>query len=93
MDISVGQVIIWLIIGALAGSLAGMVVRGRKKGFGRVSNLIVGLLGAVIGGFLFDLLKIDLGLGELQLSFDDLVAAFVGAIILLLVVSFIRHRR
>ena len=83
MSISAGQLIVWLIIGALAGSMAGWVVTRRKRGFGRLTNLIIGLLGAVIGGFLFDLLEVDLGLGELVLTAEDLVAAFVGALLLL----------
>jgi len=92
MDISAGQLIIWLIIGALAGSLAGWVTMRSKKGFGRISNLVIGLIGAVLGGFLFDLLNIDLGLGELTLTAEDLIAAFVGSLILIAVIRLIRSR-
>ena len=92
MDISAGQLIIWLIIGGLAGSLAGWITTRSKRGFGRISNLIIGLIGAVIGGFLFDLLEIDLGLGELTLTAEDLIAAFVGSLILIAVIRMIRSR-
>ena len=91
ITVNVGQLIIWLIIGTLAGSLAGMVFTNRKRGFGRAGNIIVGLLGAIIGGFMFSLLNINLGLDQWSISLEDLVSAFVGAAALLAVVSFIRR--
>ncbi|MBN1283818.1 MAG: GlsB/YeaQ/YmgE family stress response membrane protein [Anaerolineae bacterium] len=92
MNISLGQVIVWLIVGALAGSLAGMIVTRRRKGYGPLTNIVLGLIGAVIGGFLFKLLNINLGLGEIAISFDDLVAAFVGSLILLGIVALLMRR-
>jgi len=83
MQITFIQIIVWLIVGALAGSLVGTVVKRSREGFGRWTNLGIGLIGAVVGGFLFDLFGIDLGLGELAISFQDLVAAFVGSLIFL----------
>ena len=44
-------ILIWIIVGAVAGWLAGLVVRG--FGFGLVGNIVVGILGAVLGGWLF----------------------------------------
>ena len=76
---------VWLIVGLLAGSLAGLVVKGKKKGFGRITNLGIGLAGAVIGGFLFDRLKVDFGLAGISISLQDVVSAFVGSLILLAV--------
>ena len=93
MEISVGQVIVWIIIGALAGSLTGMVMTRSRQGFGRWTNLVVGLIGALIGGFLFDLFNIDLGLGELAITFEDLLAAFIGSLILLAIIAFLRRMR
>lgn len=81
MDVTITELVTWIIVGALAGSLAGMVVKRRKEGLGRFSNLGIGLAGAVIGGFLFDLLKIDLGLMDIKISLGDVTAAFVGALI------------
>ncbi|MBN1679514.1 MAG: GlsB/YeaQ/YmgE family stress response membrane protein [Anaerolineae bacterium] len=86
---STDQIIIWLIVGALAGSLVGMLITRDRKGFGLVRNLIVGLLGALIGGVIFDILDVDLGLGDLAITAEDLVAAFVGSLLLLVVVSFL----
>ncbi|MEM7028230.1 MAG: GlsB/YeaQ/YmgE family stress response membrane protein [Chloroflexota bacterium] len=93
MTISLGQIIVWLIIGALAGSLAGMVVRRSTSGFGRFGNLILGLIGAVIGGYLFDFFNINLGLGSLTITFEDLIAAFAGSLILLAIIGLLRRRR
>ena len=84
------QVIVWLVIGGLAGFIVGLIFKGKKKGFGFFSNLLIGLIGAVIGGFVFDLLNVRLGLGQIVLSFDDLIAAVAGAFILLIVISVLR---
>ncbi|MCP3899261.1 MAG: GlsB/YeaQ/YmgE family stress response membrane protein [Desulfobacteraceae bacterium] len=89
-NITTDQVIIWLIIGALAGFIVGLILKRKKKGFGFFSNLIIGLIGAVIGGFLFDLLSIRTGLGKIVLSFDDLIAAIAGSFVLLIVLAILR---
>jgi len=83
MQITFIQIIVWLVVGALAGSLVGSVIKRSREGFGLWTNLGVGLIGAAVGGFLFDLFGIDLGLGELSVSFEDLLAAFVGSLIFL----------
>jgi uncharacterized membrane protein YeaQ/YmgE (transglycosylase-associated protein family) len=77
----VGKLVIWLIVGALAGTVAGRLVTFSREGLGYWTNIGVGMLGAVVGGWLFGLFGIDLGLGELKVSFEDLVAAFVGSLI------------
>ncbi len=92
MQITLIQIIVWLIVGALAGSLVGKVVKRSRGGFGRWTNLGVGLIGAAVGGFLFDLFGIDLGLGELAISFQDLVAAFVGSLVFLAAVLIVRKQ-
>ncbi len=89
--VSTGQVIAWLIIGAFAGSLAAWVVTRRRRGFGVLANIVIGMVGAIIGGFLFELLNINLGLGQITLSVEDLVAAFVGSLILILLIVMIRR--
>lgn len=77
--------VIWfLIIGALAGFLAGKILRG--GGFGLIGNLIVGIIGALIGGFMFGLL----GLSSSGLL-GSLVTATVGAIVLLWLVGFAKR--
>lgn len=90
---SLEQLVVWLIIGALAGSLASMVVTGSRRGYGPATNILIGLVGAVIGGYVFDKLDVDLGLGSLTISFEEVVAAFVGSLILLALISFLQRRR
>ncbi len=92
MQITFIQIIVWLIVGALAGSLVGTVIKRSREGFGLWTNLAVGLIGAAVGGFLFDLFGIDLGLGELSVSFEDLLAAFVGSLIFLAAVLIVKKQ-
>ncbi|MBA2780143.1 GlsB/YeaQ/YmgE family stress response membrane protein [Billgrantia kenyensis] len=76
--------IAWLVIGGLAGWIAGNIMRG--GGFGILPNIGVGIVGAVIGGFLFRLLGLQAG-GLI----GSLVTATVGAVVLLWVISKIRQ--
>jgi uncharacterized membrane protein YeaQ/YmgE (transglycosylase-associated protein family) len=72
------SVIAWVIIGLIAGWLAGTVSRGR--GFGCIADIILGMVGAVIGGWIFEKLNIR-GAGLLY----SIAAATVGAVILVAV--------
>ncbi len=92
MNVTVSQIIVWLIVGVLAGSLTGVVVKGTKKGFGPFTNLGIGLVGALIGGSIFRAFNIDLGLGDLAISFQDLLAAFLGSLIFLWLVWLIQKK-
>jgi uncharacterized membrane protein YeaQ/YmgE (transglycosylase-associated protein family) len=91
MSISIGEIIVWLIIGALAGTLAGRLVTFTKRGFGFWANTGVGMLGALVGGFLFRLFHIDLGLGEIKITFEDLISAFVGSLLCIIAWRLIRR--
>ena len=81
---SLSALIWFLLIGLLAGWLAGQVMRG--GGFGIVGDMIVGVIGALIGGWVFGLLGI--GAGGL---IGALITAFVGAVILLFLIRLIRR--
>jgi uncharacterized membrane protein YeaQ/YmgE (transglycosylase-associated protein family) len=81
MDIP--SLIIFLAIGAAAGWIAGQLTKGR--GFGLIVNTLVGIVGAVLGGLLFD----QLGIIAPGLI-GTLVAAVIGAIVLLFVVRLIK---
>lgn len=75
---------IWfLVVGLIAGWLAGQIMKG--KGFGLWGNLIVGVIGAFVGGFLFDLLGLSFG-GIV----GSLIAALVGAIVLLWIIGLVK---
>jgi uncharacterized membrane protein YeaQ/YmgE (transglycosylase-associated protein family) len=82
---SIGQVIVWIIVGGFAGTVAGRVVTLKKEGLGRWTNFLVGIVGALLGGALFKLFRIDFGLGDLKVTFEDLIAAFVGSLLVIFV--------
>jgi uncharacterized membrane protein YeaQ/YmgE (transglycosylase-associated protein family) len=77
--------LLFLLIGLAAGWLAGQIMRGHD--FGLVGNLIVGVIGALLGGFLFHLVGLPAG-GLL----GSLICATVGAIVLLLLLKLIRKQ-
>jgi uncharacterized membrane protein YeaQ/YmgE (transglycosylase-associated protein family) len=55
---SINQIVVWIIIGLLGGSLAGLIITRERKGFGILRNLGVGLVGALVGGLVFRLFGI-----------------------------------
>ncbi len=71
--------LVWLLVGLIAGWLAGLVVRG--GGFGVVGDIVIGILGAILGGLLFSVLGLHLGIGGIL---ETIIVAFVGAVILTL---------
>lgn len=79
--------VIFLICGAVAGWLAGLVMKGR--GFGVLGNIIVGILGGLLGGFLFDTLGVALGSGIV----NYILTAMIGAIVLLFLVGLIKKAK
>jgi uncharacterized membrane protein YeaQ/YmgE (transglycosylase-associated protein family) len=83
MDVQ--SLIIWLIVGAIAGWLAGMVVKG--GGFGLIGDIIVGIVGALIAGWLLPQLGIVIGGGLVGAIID----AFIGAVILLIIIRLIKR--
>lgn len=78
-------IIAWLIIGAIAGWLAGVLVKG--GGFGLIVDIIVGIVGAFIGGWLAGVLHISLGSGWI----GSIITAVIGAVILLFVIRLVRR--
>ncbi|MBD3851233.1 MAG: GlsB/YeaQ/YmgE family stress response membrane protein [Acidobacteria bacterium] len=81
MDIT--SLVIFLVIGAIAGWLAGVVMKG--GGFGLVGDIVVGIVGAVVGGWLFGVFGITAG-GLV----GAIITAFVGACVLLFVIRLIK---
>ena len=81
MNISLQQFIVWLVVGALAGTLTGRLVTWSKKGLGRWTNLGVGMAGALIGGLIFKTLDILPALRDYKITFQDLVSAIVGSLL------------
>ena len=83
MDVQ--ALIIWLIVGAIAGWLAGMVVKG--SGYGLIGDIVVGILGGLIAGWLLPQLGIAIGGGFIAAIID----AFIGAVILLIALRLVKR--
>ncbi len=94
ISVTVEQVIAWIIIGLIAGLVASIFVRGRVSMFGL---LFVGLLGAVVGGFIFfDLLNIQPSgelAGGILIRWIDMIVSIIGALIVMAVTSAFYWRR
>ena len=79
------QLLWFLLIGLVAGWLAGQLMKG--GGFGLIGDLVIGVVGAILGGWLFGVLGISVG-GSL---IGSLVTAVVGAVVLLFLVRLIKR--
>ena len=79
------ELLVFLIVGAVAGWLAGQIVKG--GGYGLIGDIIVGIVGAYIAGFLFPRLGISLGAGIV----GEIISAAIGAIILLAVIRAVKR--
>ncbi|MBA8902575.1 MULTISPECIES: GlsB/YeaQ/YmgE family stress response membrane protein [unclassified Phyllobacterium] len=79
------SLLIFLLVGLIAGWLASQLVRG--GGFGLIGDLIVGVIGAFIAGYLFPRLGISLGAGIL----GSIIAATIGAVILLVILRAVKR--
>lgn len=77
--------LILLLIGAVAGFLAGVIVKG--YGFGIIGNIVVGVVGAIIGGWLLP----QLGLFPGGNIIGQIASATAGAVVLLILISFVRR--
>lgn len=84
MAVGLGGIIGWLVLGGLAGWIASMI-KGKNAQMGIVANVVVGIVGALIGGFLLGLFME--GQAGLFVSF---ITAIVGAVILLSIINMVR---
>jgi uncharacterized membrane protein YeaQ/YmgE (transglycosylase-associated protein family) len=79
------DLIIWLLIGAVAGWLAGQIMKG--YGFGLIGNIVVGIVGAVVAGWLLPMIGLVIGGGIL----GAIINATIGAVILLFVIGLFKR--
>jgi uncharacterized membrane protein YeaQ/YmgE (transglycosylase-associated protein family) len=84
MNMSGESLLVILVVGIVAGWLAGQIVRG--AGFGLIGDLLIGIVGALIGSWLLPQLGIHLGAGIVR----AIINATIGAILLLLVLRLLR---
>ena len=80
------DILTWLIVGLIAGVLASLVMGG--TGYGLVGDIVIGIVGAFVGGWLFRALGVAVPLGGIA---GTILVAFVGAVLLLFVIRLIRR--
>jgi uncharacterized membrane protein YeaQ/YmgE (transglycosylase-associated protein family) len=74
-----------IVIGAIAGWLAGLIVRG--AGFGLIGNIVVGIIGALVAGWLLPQLHVELAVGTL----GSIIDATIGAVVVLVILTLIKR--
>lgn len=79
------SILVFLIVGAIAGWLAGLIVSG--FGFGLIGNIVVGIVGAFIAGYLFPAIGLSLGSGIIA----AIIHSTIGAVILLVLIKVIKR--
>lgn len=83
------NILVWIIVGLIAGWLAGMIVKG--GGYGVVGDIIIGIVGALVGGFLASILFGAENMGN-GINVINIVTAFLGAVILIVVIRALPNR-
>lgn len=84
------NILVWVIVGLIAGFLAGQVMRG--GGYGLIGDIIIGILGGLLGGWVgTTFLHIDAGVNGINL--ESILVAFAGAVLLILILRMIGGRR
>ena len=79
------SIIAALVIGAIAGWLAGQIVRGAR--FGLLGNIVVGIIGSLLASWLLPQLGVSLGSGTAR----DIINATIGAVVVLVILSLVRR--
>ena len=87
---TVGTLIAWLVIGGVAGWLASLVMKTNSQQ-GMLLDIIIGIVGAFIGGFVLDMLDITGGQAVTGFNWVSLITAFIGAVILIALLRLVRR--
>lgn len=90
---TLSQILSWVILALLSGSLVGIVLTRQRGGLGRWRNFGVGLIGALIGALIVGLFRLDLGVFSVTITFTGLLFSIVGALIFVLGLHLLRRRR
>ena len=86
------EIVAWIIVGLMVGGVAGMIGSMRREGFGPVVNMILGLVGAFLGGILVALFNMDFGWGPVLIRYEELVMALAGAVLVVIVVRLVHWK-
>ena len=94
MDISVSEIVVWVIVGMIAGQFVGWLLTGKKEGYGWFKNLTAGLVGGIVGGFVFKkLVGLDFGMSSISISLQDVICAVLGTLLVILGVKIARKKK
>jgi uncharacterized membrane protein YeaQ/YmgE (transglycosylase-associated protein family) len=86
-------IIAWIVLGAIAGYIAGLLVRG-DEGMGVVGHIVLGIVGAVVGGFIANAIGFGSGReGGDVVNLQSIIVAVIGAVIVVLAVGFLNRGR
>lgn len=77
--------LVWIIVGAIAGWLAGIVMKSQQ---GLIGNIIVGIIGGLLGGWVLDLLGVNQGVDGINIA--SILTAFIGAVIFIAILRMVR---
>ncbi len=87
------NIIAWIVLGAIAGYIAGMLVKGDER-WGVIGHIVLGIVGAFVGGFLAQqLFGVNTGAQSGDINIPSIVVAVIGAVIVVLVVNMLTRRR
>ncbi len=88
------NIIAWIVLGAIAGYIAGMLVKGDER-WGVIGHIVLGIVGAFVGGFIALQLGLDSGaaFGGDKISIVSIVVAVIGAVIVVWAVNFFMRGR
>jgi len=86
------EIVAWVIMGILAGAVAGMMTSLKTTSFGKLGRLLLGLAGAFIGGIVVRIAQFDFGWGPVLIRYEELFFSLLGAILLLFVFRLLRSR-
>jgi len=87
------NIIAWIVLGAIAGWIAGLLVRGDER-FGVIGHIVLGIVGAIIGGFLASaLFNVNTGAQNGDINIASIIVAIIGAVIVVWVVNFVTGSR
>lgn len=87
MELDLVSIVLWIVLGGVAGWLASIIMK-RNAQMGMIANIVVGVVGALIGGFVVDLLGLSPATG---FNFYSLLVAVLGAVILLAIIGLLRR--
>jgi uncharacterized membrane protein YeaQ/YmgE (transglycosylase-associated protein family) len=87
------DIIAWIVLGAIAGLIAGMLVKGDER-WGAIGHIVLGIVGALVGGFVANLLGFASGRQDGDIvNLQSIIVAIIGAVIVVLVVNALTRSR